>query len=904
MNSRNCLVLAQYRKGDKYNDFIGKYYHFPATTEKNYSNFFKDLPIEFVYYEPEKKGKGEFYGYGTIVKPPFRDKRDNSYCFVEIEEYRPFSIPISYKDTKGKILEQIYALDLYNPQNAVRKTVPEFIENICLDGGITMYFKTDAHLIRILGEQLIGSEKVGILELIKNSIDANAGYCRVRIERVPELEPIDDSCYEYNELTGPVIVIEDDGIGMNKRILEDGWLRPASTIKTLIKEKMRLEREKAEKEGKLGTYDALIALIKKEHGGRIPLGEKGVGRFATHRLGRLLTITTKTKEMPYELLLKIDWHDFDKHIGQKKDLESIGVILTRQNPSRDYGEKNSGTRIIISGGRKGFTWNKRTIKDINKSILRLNSPNPNPKNIKSDFKAYLECPQIDDLEQSQVYETFEPNFSFDALIDKDGFIDEYSLKFNPPTQVPLVPEVWREKNVDLKVDTYWKQSDGTIRKPVCGPFFVHLDVWYRKTPWIDGPDAKEMKDYLDDYGGISIYRDNVIISPSETGKKHDWLNLTGRHIKQGSRVSYYNMIGNLEIEQAENLELIDKTGREGMLETLPFKDLATLVGTIIQNIVEIRFKGKRDELTNLTTGLVRDPKKLADIAKQSSLIFQGVRENYELEHDPWHILERLGRNASERQEGLINLENSIKTLKKSIKVFEVIQEKFTEQAGFGIAVAVSLHELNKIASHFYNGISNIIKSGKFDELKLEHLKEASDSLKSELKRLGPLRSIRNEVRREFTIVRSINYAYEIFRSKLEKEKISFEVNSEEDFPLYARYSALNQIIANLFDNSLYWLGNFDTLNKRIRVQLSKENRTLIFADTGPGIALSIQPYLFQPGYSTRIPPSGLGLYICKSYMHSMKGDIHETNNRERIKDFRGAQFTLEFEKVPISKELV
>ena len=94
---------------------------------------------------------------------------------------------------------------------------------------------------------------------------------------------------------------------MTRDVIENGWLRPASTIKTVVKETIKQERAKAVAEGKLGAYNKLIAEIKKERGGRIPLGEKGVGRFASHRLGRRLLLKTKVKELDYEYILEVDW---------------------------------------------------------------------------------------------------------------------------------------------------------------------------------------------------------------------------------------------------------------------------------------------------------------------------------------------------------------------------------------------------------------------------------------------------------------------------------------------------------------------------------------------------------------------------------------------------------------------
>src|ERR1035437_10169540 len=215
---RNCLVLTQWKKISDYNDFVGRFYHFP----QKYLGQFKKLPMEFIYYEGPERGDGVYFGYGKITSPPMEDKREPGNYFVEISDYKPFAEPVSFKDETGKIRES--ASPHYNAQNAVRKIDGELLDEICLDGKILLNFKADAHLITVLGEQLIASEKVGILELIKNSYDAAASYCRVRIESVPSLLALGKSEYLFPELLGPVIVIEDDGCGMTRDIIENGWL--------------------------------------------------------------------------------------------------------------------------------------------------------------------------------------------------------------------------------------------------------------------------------------------------------------------------------------------------------------------------------------------------------------------------------------------------------------------------------------------------------------------------------------------------------------------------------------------------------------------------------------------------------------------------------------------------------
>ena len=251
----------------------------------------------------------------------------------------------------------------------------------------------------------------------------------------------------------------------------------------------------------------------------------------------------------------------------------------------------------------------------------------------------------------------------------------------------------------------------------------------------------------------------------------------------------------------------------------------------------------------------------------------------------------------------MNLSESIKNLKKSVEIIESVQDKLTEQAGFGLAAAVSIHELNKIATNFYMGISELIDSGStIQEFQLEDLRSTSESLRSELKRLGPLRTIRNEKPREFKLSQAINYAVETFKSKRLKNNIDLDVAMDKDITVYARYSTLCQILVNLFDNSVYWLSFVPEDERKIYIKISSDQHIVIFGDSVKGIDTAIRPYLFEAGYSMKIPPSGLGLYICKSYMNAMKGSIYETPSANRLPNIQGAQFTIDFNHVPSRKE--
>lgn len=111
-------------------------------------------------------------------------------------------------------------------------------------------------------------------------------------------------------------------------------------------------------------------------------------------------------------------------------------------------------------------------------------------------------------------------------------------------------------------------------------------------------------------------------------------------------------------------------------------------------------------------------------------------------------------------------------------------------------------------------------------------------------------------------------------------------------------------MTNLFDNSCYWLDNPEIKSRIIELSIDAKNRSIIVADSGPDIADSILPYLFQPGRSLKYPPSGLGLFISKQYMNLMKkrGDIYLARENDRLSHLNGAQFLLDFSKVEGNKD--
>ena len=74
----------------------------------------------------------------------------------------------------------------------------------------TRNFKSQARILQHLGDQLIGTPRLAVFELVKNAYDADASSVKVSISGIGS--------------RNPNISILDDGIGMSPEIINYVWL--------------------------------------------------------------------------------------------------------------------------------------------------------------------------------------------------------------------------------------------------------------------------------------------------------------------------------------------------------------------------------------------------------------------------------------------------------------------------------------------------------------------------------------------------------------------------------------------------------------------------------------------------------------------------------------------------------
>src|ERR687890_2363834 len=112
-------------------------------------------------------------------------------------------------------------------------------------------FTVDARAILTLGRESIKDHTTALVELVKNSYDADADKVEVEI---------------YVGVPQPYIRVADNGGGMTERQVENNWLRIGYSEKK-TQRVSKLKRRKT--------------------------GEKGIGRLSADRLGSLLELRTK-----------------------------------------------------------------------------------------------------------------------------------------------------------------------------------------------------------------------------------------------------------------------------------------------------------------------------------------------------------------------------------------------------------------------------------------------------------------------------------------------------------------------------------------------------------------------------------------------------------------------------------
>jgi signal transduction histidine kinase len=676
-----------------------------------------------------------------------------------------------------------------------------------------------ARLIKTIGEELISNDVVAIIELVKNSYDANSPISVIKFQGNIEIVKEGRTLTRVLKKEGATIEILDEGEGMSLTIIESAWMEPATTFKKNSKNTNPKRRF---------------------------TGEKGIGRFASAKLANNLEIITK-QENDNEIVIAFNWNDFND------DTKYLADVKSKWEVRKPIVINNKGT--ILNLNNLTIDWDENKFRDLRIALSRLLSPLAPTE----DFLIELQLPtELEDLngliERPETLNR--PDYLIRGSISEDG----------TPELFYFSKKEGKEKKVNIKKEEF-KLRD-PLRESLSGPFSFEFRVWNRDTDSIRNlakeinSTTKNIRKDLDDLAGISIYRDNFRVLPYGN-KNDDWLRLDIRRVNNPTvRLSNNQIVGYVSVSLDKNPDLTDQSNREGIIESRAFTDLKSYI-ILLLNEVEIRRYAERpresDSLEN-KEGLFQR----FSLQSVTEYIKEKIPNNKE-------VLEVVQKKDSEIQEGIKKVQEVIARYRRLTTLGQLIDVILHDGGNY----------LGKIDAQANLIEKELLKTGS-DLEKIKQYVYKIHSVRKDFaqmfKRIAPFGG-RKRGRPKVVIVEEIiENQFLLAHYEIEKLNIKYSLPNSKN-TVTIDEAELGIIIMNLLQNAVHWLETVDN-ERRIVVQVIREqdNLSIIFSDNGPGVREDFQKLIFDPYFSTRPDGIGLGLTIVGELVSEYNGDFVLINN--------------------------
>lgn len=696
-------------------------------------------------------------------------------------------------------------------------------------------FRPRARLIKTIGEELISNDIVAIIELVKNSYDADADVVEIIFNG--QVEEIKDNkgkiLRRYLKKEGSSITIIDNGDGMILDTIKNSWMEPATISKKYLKESQTKKRKVT--------------------------GEKGIGRFASAKLASDLKIVTKSID-ENEIEATFNWDDFS---DDTKYLDQVECKWEVRSPQII---KKKGTTLFLTN--LNSEWDEDKFKQLRIALSRMINPISPIIDFLIDFKlpetlnvpgGIIESP--DTLNN--------PDYKVRGNIDKNGLAEVFYSSKNNTDEVKIISA----KNI-LKEDF----------NPSSGPFSFEFRVWDRDLESIDGlakkidSTRKSIKADLDALGGISIYRDKFRVLPyGET--KNDWLRLDMRRVQNPTmRVSNNQIIGYVSVSLQTNPDLKDQSNREGIVDSKSFTDLQLQIIAILNELEQKRYNERRPEGLNESA----DGKSLFNDFNIESLI-DLVKTKLPKDEEAIKLVEQ---TETRIKEGVKRVQNVIARYRRLSTLGLLIDSVLHDGNNYIGKIDLASNLINSELEE---------KSPNMDEIKTQtqNVLILRKSLAQLFKRLEPFGGKKRGHPTDIILEEAILNMFELHKTELTTNKISYSLPTSQTV-VKLDESDIQTIILNLLQNSIYWLGQRNNEDKQIAVTIERveDSISVIFSDNGPGVKEENIKSIFDPYFSSKQNGIGLGLTIVGEIITEYDGSLSLVDNGS----LDGASFQITFKK--------
>lgn len=693
-------------------------------------------------------------------------------------------------------------------------------------------FSVDSAIISRLGQQLVARQETAVSEIVKNAYDADAEEIRL--------------VFNDTAKPGGRLLVSDDGIGMERQQLIDGFMRLASAEKVHQPTSPKYNRQRA--------------------------GRKGIGRFAAQRLGTSLTLITQTVSSKKALRLHIDWNQFERD----RDLFQIPNRVEHVPKERE-----SGTTLIIDGLREA--WTDAEIARVYRYIEDLTQPfSLSKRRLSSKKDPGFHAAFYRLIGGKEIVVASEEKMVFDyALATVTGEVDEngHAKWTVESSRLDL-----SEKNNPISQDEHSPGVAFDFLRNV--KFTAYYFIW--STAYVSGHQLKRLQDLASTRGGIRLYRNGFRVLPYGEAD-NDWLSLDAAYRKREvlPPIGNTNWFGFVEIFDPEGKYFEETSSREGLTKNVFYDELVAFVsGSLKAAALRIAaVRGKKQKASQKGYGKKRTTSTSVALEEAANDLEKAAQE----------LQKKRQEGAAQ---GLRGVAQYLRTA--AVESEDLIQELAMLRvfASLGLTIGIFTHEVRTRLTALRCDVEAL-----FDKKGTkEDLQDGLLSIDTHLKMLQSYSSyfdstISASVQRELQpqeLGEIVHTFVREFGPVVKRKGIVFE-KIEIDEDLYTRpmhRSEWASVLANFLTNSIKAIkraGRKSDGKLFIRAWREKDILFLDFADNGDGIPKDNHERVFEAFFTTTssaktsrsdvddLTGTGLGLKIVRDIVSSAGGDVYLTS---------------------------
>lgn len=692
-------------------------------------------------------------------------------------------------------------------------------------------FRFDVSAYRLLGRELITDRITALFELVKNSYDANAK--NVYIEFV-NINPLNKTSR---------IIIKDDGIGMTYEDIRDKWMVIGTSSKR--------------KKGKSpAPFNRIVA------------GKKGIGRFAVDKLGAKLLLKTKQVNEDSYVNLETDWSFYaTKEVEQLAfDFDENNKLFTDIDNKvwfEDAPTEEQGTTLDISG--IADIWSEKDIQRAIKELSKIIRPDFTQKH---PFNVYITANEYNINNQKIESQT----------------IENASLSIN------LSYDVEKKEQEILHI-----QDGILIKKKVpirpCG--LVGVTIYYYDL----SAKRRFRKNSNDVIDGIKIYRDGLIATPfaeyaDHIDKQKDLFGIDKRRWSGFfDKISTRDLMGWVDISEERNAQIIDATNRQDFVDNEAWRELKSFVIEQIQKIEEF-IKNKKRSLRDQTKSEFND-----------ATIDIGI-----IRHEINELIKEVDseKNKKQLEEVSRKLSKAQGSVKKGLSDYQKLEREKKQQENLLFSL-VSLQTYASMLSHITRtSIGRIKRQAEYVKKwmgiteKEKNCQKYSNYIFEEMNNLDNAVDFMLKYAKDdqyfsdLNVNETLNNIFnDVYVTEFNKEGIRVLFASNKDLVIYYNKKAFEDIFDNLISNSIKALKGIQNKQIKCDAYIDDDNLVIYFSDNGCGVKDEDRYRIFDVFHTNtaELGGAGLGLFIVKSRLESIKGSIELVENEFRP---HGATFKIIF----------